>query len=24
MLENNRRQVFDAIRGWLESKLPNA
>jgi pimeloyl-ACP methyl ester carboxylesterase len=24
MLENNRRQVFDAIRGWLEAKLPNA
>ena len=23
MLENNRRQVFDAIRGWLETKLPN-
>jgi pimeloyl-ACP methyl ester carboxylesterase len=22
MLENNRRQVFDAIRGWLEQKLP--
>jgi pimeloyl-ACP methyl ester carboxylesterase len=21
MFENNRRQVFDAIRGWLESKL---
>src|SRR6185369_1820403 len=24
MLENNRRQVFDAIRGWLESKIKNA
>ena len=22
MLENNRRQVFDAIRGWLEQKIP--
>ena len=22
MLENNRRQVFDAIRGWIEQKLP--
>jgi pimeloyl-ACP methyl ester carboxylesterase len=22
MLENNRREVFDAIRGWLEQKLP--
>jgi hypothetical protein len=22
MLENNRRQVFDAIRGWLEQKVP--
>src|SRR5207342_1537711 len=24
MLENNRRQVFDAIRGWLESKIKNS
>ena len=23
MLENNRRQVFDAIRGWLETKIKN-
>src|SRR5262245_25126550 len=23
MLESNRRQVFDAIRGWLESKIRN-
>jgi pimeloyl-ACP methyl ester carboxylesterase len=23
MLENNRRQVFDAIRGWLETKIRN-
>ena len=22
MLENNRRDVFDAIRGWLEQKIP--
>ena len=22
MLENNRRQVFDAIRGWIDQKLP--
>jgi pimeloyl-ACP methyl ester carboxylesterase len=22
MLENNRRQVFDVIRGWIEQKLP--
>jgi hypothetical protein len=22
MLESNRRQVFDTIRGWLEEKLP--
>ena len=22
MLENNRKQVFDAIRGWLEQKIP--
>ncbi len=22
MLENNRRQVFDAIRGWLEQRIP--
>jgi hypothetical protein len=22
MLENNRREVFDAIRGWIESKIP--
>jgi pimeloyl-ACP methyl ester carboxylesterase len=22
MLENNRRQVFDAIRGWVEQKVP--
>ena len=22
MLENNRREVFDAIRGWLEQKIP--
>jgi pimeloyl-ACP methyl ester carboxylesterase len=22
MLESNRRQVFDAIRGWIEQKLP--
>jgi pimeloyl-ACP methyl ester carboxylesterase len=24
MLENNRRQVFDAIRGWLETKIRNS
>jgi hypothetical protein len=24
MLENNRRQVFDAIRGWLESRIKNS
>jgi hypothetical protein len=23
MLENNRREVFDAIRGWLEQKIPS-
>jgi hypothetical protein len=22
MLENNRRQVFDVIRGWIDQKLP--
>jgi len=22
MIENNRRQVFDAIRGWIERKIP--
>jgi pimeloyl-ACP methyl ester carboxylesterase len=22
MIENNRRQVFDAIRGWIEEKMP--
>jgi len=22
MIENNRRQVFDAIRGWIEAKIP--
>ncbi len=22
MIENNRRQVFDAIRGWIEEKIP--
>jgi alpha-beta hydrolase superfamily lysophospholipase len=22
MLENNRRQVFDAIRSWIDQKLP--
>ena len=22
MFENNRRQVFDVIRGWIEQKLP--
>jgi hypothetical protein len=22
MLENNRRQVLDAIRAWLDQKLP--
>ena len=23
MLENNRRQVFEAIRGWIDQKVPN-
>jgi len=23
MLESNRREVFDAIRGWLEQKIPS-
>jgi hypothetical protein len=22
MMENNRRQVFDVIRGWIEQKVP--
>jgi hypothetical protein len=22
MFENNRRQVFDVIRAWIEQKLP--
>jgi hypothetical protein len=22
MFENNRRQVFDAIRSWIDQKLP--
>ena len=22
MFENNRRQVFDVIRGWIERKVP--
>ena len=22
MIENNRRQVFEAIRGWVETKVP--
>jgi len=24
MMENNRRQVFDVIRGWIEQKLADA
>jgi hypothetical protein len=24
MFENNRRQVFDVIRGWIEQRVPSA
>jgi len=23
MIENNRRQVFDVIRGWIEKNVPD-